>query len=205
MSGFYVYEWFDPRIKLPFYIGMGSGPRAWRISRNPRTLNRYKKLLKLGYKQEGIIKIVKNDITQEAALMLETELIKKYGIVEEGGILLNFRKDSNSGGSYSKLRGDSLKHAIYLYEKEKLTSKEIGEFYNIHETSVLRILRLNGVKIKQTGFSTTGRNEIISNIDYYVQLRSTGTSYAKIAKKLHCSVPTVIRAFEDALGKKSCS
>lgn len=92
---FFVYELIDPRNKLPFYIGKGSGLRV-RSHYRPdiSTLNTSTRIRIAEIQSEGLIfehKIVRHDLTEDDALNLETSLIAKYGRVglEVNGILTN--------------------------------------------------------------------------------------------------------------------
>ena len=92
MATFYCYILSDPtRNNEPFYVGKGTGDRAWvhlrRKDRHPVT-NRIATLKKLGMKPNVSIY---GDLDLDLALLLEIELISKYGRRDKGtGILWNF-------------------------------------------------------------------------------------------------------------------
>jgi hypothetical protein len=79
---FYVYELIDPRNNQPFYIGKGSGNRAYyHLSLNAKHLNIYKENLINKIREnnlEPIVNIIKYFENESDAYSLETELIKKY-------------------------------------------------------------------------------------------------------------------------------
>lgn len=95
MCDFYVYELIHPKTKDPFYVGKGTGDRikAYKtdhlnnISRSCRTAIKELRLEML----EPKISIVREGISEQAALDLEEFLIQKYGRrgYEAGGLLTN--------------------------------------------------------------------------------------------------------------------
>jgi len=91
---YYVYVYLDPRknkftdcdLKFahqPFYVGKGKGKRAWKHldphhrTNNTLKLNKIKNIINAGY--VPIVEIIKNDMQEDDALLLEQELIQKIG------------------------------------------------------------------------------------------------------------------------------
>ena len=77
----YVYIHYDPRSKpielkamkvllmgKPFYIGKGSGQRAWDLRRNQGHGKRIKYLRQLGYSDETMVQIICEGLTEQEAL-----------------------------------------------------------------------------------------------------------------------------------------
>jgi len=98
---FYVYAIKDPRSKQPkpFYIGKGTGSRAYDHLVSPDTTKKYKKIkdiLEIGKKP--IIDILVDDLTEAQALKIEAELIAAFGTNETGGILTNAVVPTGLGG-----------------------------------------------------------------------------------------------------------
>ena len=98
---FYVYAIKDPRSKQPkpFYIGKGTGSRAYDHLVSPDTTRKYKKIkdiIETGKKP--IIDILVDDLTEAQALKIEAELIAAFGTEETGGILTNTVVPSGLGG-----------------------------------------------------------------------------------------------------------
>ena len=110
---FYVYAHCDPfyRLKadtngkiafastlgieyLPFYVGKGEGDRAYDINRNEGHRKRRQFIEK---SEKAIqIKILKDNLTEREALMLESKLIDIFGLVSFGGWLLNLDEGINN-------------------------------------------------------------------------------------------------------------
>ncbi len=89
---FYVYALKDPRENpcLPFYIGKGTGSRAFDHLARPDSTAKYariKAILADGH--EPIVDILVEDLTEVQALKLEAELISAFGTKDTGGILTN--------------------------------------------------------------------------------------------------------------------
>lgn len=89
---FYVYALKDPRERpaKPFYIGKGTGNRAWEHQANVDESE--KGLLIKQIKDAGhnvIHTIVADNLTEQQALKIEAELISAFGIRSQGGLLTN--------------------------------------------------------------------------------------------------------------------
>lgn len=89
---FYVYALKDPREKpsKPFYIGKGTGNRAWEHQANIDDSE--KGLLIKQIKDNGhsvMHTIMADNLTEHQALKIEAELISAFGIRSQGGLLTN--------------------------------------------------------------------------------------------------------------------
>lgn len=89
---FYVYALKGPRERpaRPFYIGKGTGNRAWEHQQNideSAKGERIKAIIDSGHKV--IHTILMDNLTEVQALKIEAELIAAFGIESQGGLLTN--------------------------------------------------------------------------------------------------------------------
>jgi hypothetical protein len=98
---YYVYSLKDPRTSpaLPFYIGKGTGSRAYDHLVKPDTTTKYKlikEIIDAGY--SPIVAILVDDITESQAYKIEAELVSAFGTIGTGGLLTNSVIPSGLGG-----------------------------------------------------------------------------------------------------------
>jgi len=96
---YYVYIWIDPRINEIFYVGKGMKLRAWNKHHNLRCENKRQRILGAGFTNQDIVRIIHSDLNEYDALQLEEKYINEYKIIEDGGILFNYRKKGLAKGS----------------------------------------------------------------------------------------------------------
>lgn len=92
MNPFYIYALKDPRVSpaQPFYIGKGTGIRAWEHTLNIDNTKKGKRIAEIkAYGSEVITTILADDLTESQALKLEAELIAAFGTEQNGGLLTN--------------------------------------------------------------------------------------------------------------------
>lgn len=70
LRGYYVYGWYDKNEELPFYIGKGTGARAW-DAHEGLVCGRYKS-------SEVTVVIYRTRLTSEGALLLESVLMDVF-------------------------------------------------------------------------------------------------------------------------------
>jgi len=110
---FYVYAHCDPFFKLkadvngkiafaatlgieslPFYIGKGEGNRAYDLNRNDSHRKKRQFIEQAGKQVQ--IHIIKDNLTEIQALMLESKLIDIFGLKSYGGWLVNLDEGVNN-------------------------------------------------------------------------------------------------------------
>lgn len=92
MNPFYIYALKDPRVSpaQPFYIGKGTGIRAWEHTLNIDSTRKGKRIAEIKAQgHEVITTILADDLTELQALKLEAELIAAFGTEQNGGLLTN--------------------------------------------------------------------------------------------------------------------
>lgn len=105
LAKYYVYRLIDPRTNTPFYIGKGSGRRAWQhLSRSYGHRNLHKQERVRDIRSSGgepLVDIIRDQLSECEALEMERALI-----VEHRAILTNIA----SGDRAPALRGFGRAH-----------------------------------------------------------------------------------------------
>jgi hypothetical protein len=133
---YYVYQLIDPKTKLPFYIGKGSGERAWlhnefKDGNNNPYKDRYiKKLYRIGL--DPIVDIIKYFNDEVSAYDYEERLTESIGLDKLTNIVIGARPPSKQGWKPSSetliKRSRGLKGIIRSNEwKENLSKSKQGE------------------------------------------------------------------------------
>ena len=102
---FYVYALKDPRSSpaMPFYVGKGTGSRAFDHLVTPDATKKYERIKQIiAAGAAPMVDILVEDLTEAQALRLEAELIAAFGTVESGGVLTNAVVPSGLGGMSRK-------------------------------------------------------------------------------------------------------
>lgn len=99
MKLYYVYALKDPRgpIAKPFYVGKGTGARAWSHELNIDNSSKGRRIAEIKHAGEDVLveKLVE-DLTWDQAVKIEAELIAALGTEDRGGLLTNVVSPSGS-------------------------------------------------------------------------------------------------------------
>jgi hypothetical protein len=136
MKKYYVYTHSDISGKV-FYVGKGTGDRAWRNNRTKEWKDKINLL-----SNEYYVEIVYDELTEEEALDAEALLIELYGFDN----LINKKRESAKSKStlyYNILQNAKMIKSLYeildnweYYKKDKFISKQIKDlifFQNLQQ------------------------------------------------------------------------
>ena len=136
MKKYYVYTHSDISGKV-FYVGKGTGDRAWRNNRTKEWKDKINLL-----SNEYYVEIVYDELTEEEALDAEALLIELYGFDN----LINKKRESPKSTStlyYNILQNAKMIKSLYeildnweYYKKDKFISKQIKDlifFQNLQQ------------------------------------------------------------------------
>ncbi|ARP78587.1 GIY-YIG nuclease family protein [Bordetella genomosp. 6] len=104
MNPYYIYALKDPRTTpaVPFYVGKGTGVRAWEHTLKVDNTRKGKRIAEINAAGLDVVTtVLADDLTEHQALKLEAELISAFGTESTGGTLTN---SVIPGGPIKKIR-----------------------------------------------------------------------------------------------------
>lgn len=129
---FYIYAHINPLKNEIFYIGKGTGDRAYR--KNHRSKWWKSTIDKYGY----IIDIIESDLTEEKAFEREKFYIKRIGRRDLGtGTLINM-SDGGTGGSSGRVWSEETKKKMSDSQKKIAKFGEENNFFGKHHSEETR-------------------------------------------------------------------
>ncbi|WP_293779800.1 GIY-YIG nuclease family protein [uncultured Oxalicibacterium sp.] len=133
MNPYYIYALKDPRGSpaQPFYIGKGTGNRAWEHTIKVDQTLKGKRISQIQHDGHAVVTtILANDLTEVQALKLEAELISAFGTISNGGILTNTVSPSGQTQKFRKdlvIPSGSVEKAQIALELLKATVMELAQ------------------------------------------------------------------------------
>lgn len=160
---FYVYIYYHPQTKQPFYVGKGSGSRYKKhLTETKDTTENYKKWAYIeGLRNKGLEPIVEKVFEtsdEELAYNEETRLIRRYGRqgIDKDGILTNICEDSRPPRRTAPL---SEEHKKKISEAHKGHTKYNPEYRHSEETKK-KIGAANSISLKGRKLSEKHKESI---------------------------------------------
>lgn len=142
-----VYEHYYNNEEKPFYVGQGTLQRAFVFNGQRRNNNYNAKAVDVNLIR---VKIVAIDIDNKKGIEIETELIKKYKFIKDGGTLVNYI-EGGRGGAVDKSKKAVIQCDIY--------GEPIKVWNSIKEASVALNIDPKGISLcckNAIGFKTRG-------------------------------------------------
>lgn len=105
VNPYYIYALKDPRTSpaRPFYIGKGTGSRAWEHTLRVDGTRKGQRITEIQNSGHAVVTtVLADDLTEMQALKLEAELIAAFGTEATGGLLANSVVPSGVAGPVRK-------------------------------------------------------------------------------------------------------
>jgi hypothetical protein len=128
MNNYYVYGHYVSGSNEPFYIGKGKENRAWVTQHRNFLWN------EVTTENDYEVRILQDNMNEQGALILETELIEKYGRIDlDTGILVNMTEGGN--GSVGMLFTEEYRYKLSERAKIRWSSSDYKEKQSIAQTN----------------------------------------------------------------------
>lgn len=183
---FYVYIYYHPQTKQPFYVGKGTGNRYKKhLTETKDTTENYKKWAYIeGLRNKGLEPIVEKVFEtsdEELAYNEETRLIRQYGRqgIDDNGILTNVCEDGRPPRRTTPL---SEEHKKKISEAHKGHKKYSPDYQHSEETKK-KIGAANSIALKGRKLSEQHKESIKKGKEG-LNLSHTVESRAKISQGL---------------------
>lgn len=184
LDKYYVYALFKPDSYHPFYVGKGKGER---INQHFR-----KSSLNKNTPKTGIIKKYGNSIKREilcyfdnelSAYEFEEYLIASYGLVSEGGSLVNYAK---TRFEYSNKFVEDISSRGYLHREDKYSKDVVFKAYDLYfrqNKELYEIERTTGIPLNYLYYVLSGKKHKHLFQDYSALHSDIDLTYGRTVRK----------------------
>lgn len=179
---YYVYIYFDPRVNpsIPIYVGKGHGDRykhhLIKGAKNIHLFNKIEKIKEFG--MEPIIEFAKTGMTNQEAILLEVELIQRFGRADKKtGTLCNWTDGGEGTAGYKHS-----KKTKELFSKQRKGKKQTENQYKANCNRVISESTREKMSKANIGHSRHTKEQIESIRKYNITREITDDMRKKWSK-----------------------